>query len=194
MWRISPQTHLDREDESRQSEAEGVCVDKAAEGPDDVVLGGLRADVHSGVLDHCGSSRLSREPIIPPLQGNSLTLLTSRIHHCYLNCSLECAPAGRRSVVCVWSGVCWFPFEVCLLFLGVWGVRDIHILKKMSWTVCTTFQVNWKYWESLQMIFKQPFRIQVYLCFSWVMVYSEMHLDQWAWNIDKSSHLNQFGN
>ena len=76
IWPFSPQTHLDREDESRQSEAEGVRVDKAAEGPDDVVLGGLRAGVHSCVLNHCRSSRLSREPIIPPLQGNSLTRVT----------------------------------------------------------------------------------------------------------------------
>ena len=83
-------TYFDREDESRQSEAEGVWVDKAVEGPDDVVLGGLRADVQSGVLTHCRSSRLSREPIIPLLQGNRLTRLTYRIHP-QPNCGVQAA-------------------------------------------------------------------------------------------------------
>lgn len=58
-----------------------------------MVLGGLRAGVHSGVLNHCRSSRLSREPIIPLLQRNRLTWVTCRIHP-QLNCGLECRLQG----------------------------------------------------------------------------------------------------
>ena len=121
MWQISPQTHLDREDESRQSEAEGVCVDKAAEGPDDVVLGGLRADVHSGVLNHCVSPRLSREPIIPLLQGNSLTRVTCRIHRCYLNLEYMLQEDVQEpKCLCEWC--VWISFLRFSCFF--WGAEE----------------------------------------------------------------------
>ena len=86
-------THLDRKDESRQSKATRVSIHEAAEGPEDVVLGGLSVDVHSGVLNQSRTVRLSRETIIPiSLQRKGLSWVISslviRIHH-ELCCSLK---------------------------------------------------------------------------------------------------------
>lgn len=105
-----PISGLDGVDKSHQSKTEGVAVEEAAERVDYVVLWRVSDDVHCGVLNHSGSSRLSRITFIPTLLQRN----TFRIHDGLMNCTRWVQDAGK-STQAVWSSK-----KICLS-LGTGG-------------------------------------------------------------------------
>lgn len=79
----SSETHLDREDESCQSQATDVGVRKADDGPDEMVLGRLGRDVH-----YCAwiwsSGRPSGEAFAGPKHRNCVQGLPGWVHRHWL--------------------------------------------------------------------------------------------------------------